>query len=258
VPRLIAIAPYGKGIPISDIKEGKNSGFERDSVVYSPIPGSEEEVKAIDKIYNEVTFFKKQVTESRFKQVAGSYNIIHIASHGIVDNENPLFSKILLKPQKDSTEDGLLNTYEVYSLHLNTPLVVLSACNTGYGKLYKGEGIMSMARGFIVAGAQDVVMTLWSVADKTSNELMKGFYNYLSQSNTVNVALQNAKNDYLSNADNIKSHPYFWAGYVSVGNSDMKFANPNRKSFSWMIFVSAVLLLSGIIIFYRNRLKLWK
>jgi CHAT domain-containing protein len=253
IPKLFAIAPVGKELNMASINKLNEIDIKRDSGLIVPIPGSEEEAKSVNKIFQGKLLFGKDATESEFKKLAGSYNILHIASHGLVNNENSLLSKLMFASEKDSLNDGFLNTYEVYAMQLNAPLVVLSACNTGYGKLYKGEGIISLARGFFLTGTQDVVMTLWSVADKTSSLLMQGFYRHLSGSETINIALQNAKTDYLSYADEITAHPYFWAGYVSIGNPDIKFASPQKaNSYGWY-FIPVIVVLSGIVVYWRRQ-----
>lgn len=251
--RLLAVAPMGFSYNESSLSKSNfyNERNEGDPIL--PIPGSVEEAKAASRIFGGKLLIRKHATESEFKRIAGDYTILHLASHGIMDNKNPLLSKILFAPEKDLLNDGFLNTWEVYSMQLNAPLVVLSACNTGYGKLFKGEGIISLARGFFLTGTQNVVMTLWSVADKTSGRLMQNFYKHLSCGSPVNIALQQAKTDYLKNADGINSHPYFWAGYVTIGNSDLQFEKPIRRSvFYWIggLFLGIVLIFT---LFYLRK-----
>ncbi len=119
-----------------------------------------------------------------------------------------------------SKEDGYLNTYELFGLHLPGQLAVLSACNTGSGKLERGEGIISLARGFFYAGIPSVVMTLWEIEDHSSADLMARFYENLKLGLPNDIALQQAKIAYLEGAGKLQSHPYFWAGYVSIGKTD--------------------------------------
>jgi len=92
-----------------------------------------------------------------------------------------MYSKLAFTRDKESKDDGYLNTYELFNLSLKARMAVLSACNTGAGTMQKGEGIMSLARGFYYAGCPDVVMTLWPVEDKISTQLIKDFYTYLSR-----------------------------------------------------------------------------
>lgn len=231
--KLLAIAPMDLNYSFSQIDKKNIEEAKRDSNIITPIPGSIDEVKCANQIFGGTLLLKNKATESAFKELAGNFDILHIASHGFVNNEYPLLSKLLFISDKDSVNDGLLNAYEIYNLRLNSPLVVLSACNTGYGKLYKGEGIISLARGFFLAGSQNVIMTLWSVADKTSVRLMKNFYSQLAEGKKVGDALQKSKIQYLENSDEITSHPYFWAGYVTVGNTEMCFEKPMGNKYYW-------------------------
>jgi len=139
--------------------------------------------------------------------------------HTILDDDNPMYSKLVFSQPGDSLNDGLLNAHEIYNMKLNARMVVLSACNSGDGKFLKGEGVMSLARGFFYSGCPSLVMTLWTVEDLSGSTLMSSFYKFLSQSFPKDVALQQAKLDYLESADPLKSHPYFWSGYVAIGDT---------------------------------------
>ena len=96
--------------------------------------------------------------------------------HTLINDEVPLASKLVFSYNNDTVEDGFLNTYEIYNLDLNAELAVLSACETGIGKLSKGEGIMSLARGFMYAGVPGIVMTLWAVEDIAGAQIITEFY----------------------------------------------------------------------------------
>jgi CHAT domain-containing protein len=103
-------------------------------------------------------------------------------------------------------------------MNLKSRLTVLSACNTGSGRLQKGEGVMSLARAFLYAGCPAIVMTLWSVEDASSANLMIDFYKNLLSGYSKDEALRKAKIKHIKNADPLKAHPYFWLGYVSIGD----------------------------------------
>ena len=96
-------------------------------------------------------------------------------------------------------------------------MVLLSACNTGMGKVNSGEGVFSIARAFLLAGVKDVIYTQWSIADRSSAELMDRFYYYLSQGMPTDVALQKAKVDFILKGDPVKAFPFYWAAYVLEG-----------------------------------------
>ena len=107
------------------------------------------------------------------------YRVIHIATHGLLDAERPQFTGVVLSLIGNKTADGFLRTDEVFNLRLGAPLVMLSACETGLGKEKRGEGVMGLTRAFLYAGAPTVGVSLWSVADKSTADLMTEFYKRL-------------------------------------------------------------------------------
>jgi len=121
---------------------------------------------------------------------------------------------------RDSANDGFLNTYEVYGIPLKARMVVLSSCNTGRGQLHSGEGILSLARGFIYSGSQAVLMSMWEVEDRSGTEVIEDFYRYLRSGSDKSDALRRSRLDYLRNSDMLGSHPYFWASIVIYGNNE--------------------------------------
>ncbi|MCD4682391.1 MAG: CHAT domain-containing protein, partial [Bacteroidales bacterium] len=228
---------------IRDLKENLN-----------PLDYIIDEVERVNSIFKGRLFIEEEATEANFKAHAHKYNILHFAMHTLVNDENPLASKLVFTLNNDSIEDGFLNTYEIYNLDLNAELAVLSACKTGVGKLSKGEGIMSLARGFLYAGVPGIVMTLWEIEDISSVEIMTGFYRNLKKGMKKDDALRNSKLSYLESSDPVQSHPYFWAAYVQIGNN-----NPVITYSKYMYFIYAAILLSliGILYFlmYKRRKK---
>ncbi|WP_025866069.1 CHAT domain-containing protein [Prolixibacter bellariivorans] len=217
---LIAFAPdYSKGatVDINAIRDGVRENL-------SPLPGAKEEVEGITKLISGDVFDNNKATESNFKKDAGNYDILHLAMHTILNDSLPMYSKLVFSPENDSINDGWLNTYEVYNMKLKARLAVLSACNTGSGKLRKGEGVVSLARGFLYAGCPSIVMTLWNVEDVSSAKLMINFYKYLLKGYSKDEALRKAKLDHLANADPLKAHPYYWLGYVLIGDQTPLFS----------------------------------
>ena len=189
-------------------------------------------------------------TESMFKQLAPKYRILHLAMHALVDDQNPLYSKLAFSPPQDSIEDGFLHTFEIFNLNLNSDLVVLSACNTGSGKLQKGEGVMSLARGFAYAGCPSILMSHWAVNDQTTVGIMKSFYKHLGEGLEKDEALQQAKLEYLQQAGAVLAHPYFWAGFVLLG--DTSTVEIKSQDYQLMAGLSVILLI-GLILLLRRR-----
>jgi CHAT domain-containing protein len=149
------------------------------------------------------------------------YRILHIATHGLLNAERPQFTGLVLTLVGNKNEDGFLRTDEVFNLKLGSPLVMLSACETGLGKEKRGEGVMGLTRAFIYAGAPTVGVSLWSVADKSTAELMSDFYKRLLTSGTPtsgSPASSMREAQLAMIAAKKYSAPFYWAPFVLVGD----------------------------------------
>lgn len=146
------------------------------------------------------------------------YRIIHVATHGLLNAERPQFTGVVLSLVGNKNSDGFLRTDEVFNLKLGGPLVMLSACETGLGKEKRGEGVMGLTRAFIYAGAPTVGVSLWSVADKSTADLMTDFYKRLLTANgtATSTALREAQLSMI--AGKKYSAPFYWAPFVLVGD----------------------------------------
>jgi len=205
------------------------------------LPGTKDEVAQILDIAGGELYVDSNASEANFKQLAPGFQVLHIATHGIIDDKNPMKSRLAFSYENDSIEDGSLYVYELYGLRLNADMAVLSACNSGYGKLQEGEGVMSMARAFLYAGVPGIVMSQWSVNDKSTAKVMASFYEGLHSGLSKARALQIAKLNYLSEADNLTAHPYYWAGFVIIGNQlPVKFSS--GVWYYWLLIVPVLLL----------------
>ena len=236
---MIAFAPENKEQKLSGLNRLLNSG---------------KEVTAIEHLFNGRAYLGEQATKSRFLSEATNYEIIHLAMHTVINDSLPMFSELLFYDDGIQNTDTKLHTYEVFGLKLKADLVVLSACNTGSGRLQKGEGIMSLARGFIYAGAPSIVLTLWEAQDKATSEIMQGFYSKLKSGATKDVALQQAKLHFLANANQLKSHPYYWSSFIISGNAK-QLPQSDKINWSERLIYSGLILLILIIgfAFYRKR-----
>lgn len=169
-----------------------------------------------------LVFLGKAATEDRFKQEASAATGIYLSTHAIVDETQPMYSLIALAQDDDDKEDGFLHTYEAYNLCLSAELVVLSACETGLGKLSRGEGLIGLTRGFMYAGAPSVLVSLWSVEESTA-ELMSLFYQNLKEGMNKDEALRQAKLKLMRTRVETKAgkmsfaQPFLWAPFVLVG-----------------------------------------
>lgn len=199
-----------------------------------PLFFNDEEVETIGKIVKTRIFSGAEADKARFQELAPRYRFLHIATHGLADNEEPDYSFVAFSQPADTILlDEVLLVNELYNLDLNAEMVVLSACETGVGKIQRGEGIVSLARGFSYAGARSIITTLWNISDQRSNDLMSGFYRYLKSGLSKDEALRKAKMQFVNGADQL-AHPYFWAGFVAMGDmAEVEMTEPGGIK-NWM------------------------
>jgi len=218
-----------------------------------PLEYTQTEVNAVTKIFKGSTYINRDATEYNFKEHSSEYNILHFAMHTLINDEDPMASKLVFTLNNDSTDDGFLNTYEIYNLDLNAELAVLSACKSGTGKFSKGEGIMSLARGFLYAGVPGIVMTLWSIEDQSGSEIIAGFYKNLKKGERKDIALRNAKITYLDNANQLFAHPYFWAAHVHIGDSSP--ISPSSRNYIYYGIAGFIIVLLALVLIRRRKRK---
>lgn len=217
------------------------------------LPGAKKEVEFLSKTFAGKFLYGEDSNEEVFKQQSkGSpYSVIHLAMHGIVDSKQPEYSSLVFTHSDNSKEDDLLHAYELNLLEINTDLVVLSACETGFGKYERGEGVVSLGRGFMYSGAPSLVMTLWPINDKATSILISEFYNELAMGHGKDEAMRNAKITYLGKSKNITAHPFFWASFINLGN-----CNPIelKKHWAWWQIISILLPIVFVIgLFFRKK-----
>lgn len=211
------------------------------------LPGTRKEIKSIAGIVKGSYFFGDQAIEQNFKNNIASYNVLHLALHGEVDHQNPENSRIYFTKTKDSIEDNILYSHELYALSIPAELVVLSACNTGVGKIAKGEGILSLGTAFQYAGTKSLLLTSWEVSDKTTPEVMKNFYNNLDKGMGKAKALQQAKLQFMEHTDVFTKDPFYWGGFYLVGDySSIEFDKPRKMT--WLFYMTIILI--GLLLFY--------
>ena len=244
---MVIVPSYDTNVDYKNLVLFENKKKERD--ILSPIPAALREAKHITKSIHGKILRSENATEAQFKKLAGNYSILHFAMHTIIDNENPMFSKLVFTSSSDDTlrnEDNMLNTYEIFNLELNAQMVVLSSCKSGFGQIQKGEGIMSMARGFMFAGCPSLAITLWSVDDQSSSDLMTTYYEYLAMGVTKSKALQMAKKEFILNSDPIHTHPHFWASHILVGDTKQIQLNRNSGLINYVLVVTILLIFTII------------
>ncbi|BDS15128.1 CHAT domain-containing protein [Aureispira anguillae] len=211
-----------------------------------PLPGAQQEAQQIANMFGSIAYLGADASELKFKEQAQYYSVLHIATHGVLNDLDPLFSSLILKNQ--GKEDGILHAFELYNMRLNANLAVLSACNSGMGQLTKGEGVVSIARGFSYAGVPNIIMSKWSVSDWSTELLMKQFYKNLKAGMPKDKALQQAKVAFLDEhreKANLLA-PFYWGGFVLSGNpAPIEMLKEQDTYFFW--YLGLFLLLIGII-----------
>lgn len=186
-----------------------------------PLPGTESEVREISALFSSRNmrsdvFIRQDASEYAIKAKAlKEYDVLHFATHGVVDEREPALSRIFLHA-RPGAEDGNLYTGEIYNLELNARLVTLSACETGLGKISRGEGVIGLSRALVYAGAQHIVVSFWSVGDESTATMMKTFYRKILEGQAgYHESLRLAKLSLME--DPRYAAPYYWAPFVLIG-----------------------------------------
>ncbi len=189
---------------------------------------NEKEVLGISEILAGKTYLDEAANSTAFIEEAPNYQILHLATHACVQEEETDLNKIFFSKEEYLTQKQLSN------MNLQAELTVLSACNTGAGKWQQGEGVMSLARCFLMAGSESVLTSLWSVDDCATSTIMLDYYKNLGQGFSKDQALAKAKENYLYEADLNESHPYYWAAFVQFGNiAPLSFSRHNSRYYWW-------------------------
>jgi CHAT domain-containing protein len=226
----LGIAPTYQGSPIASRSLPDSLRFAR---AYSQLRGGDvpalryntSEIEQTKEFTQGQTQTGEGASEAFFKKNAPNASVLHLAMHALTNDSDPMYSMLAFSGQNpaDSTgeNDGFLHAYELYNMRLNANLAVLSACNTGGGKVVRGEGVMSLARAFKFAGCPNVMMSLWSVNDAAAKDLVVDFFKKLSNGIGKATALQVAQTDFLKNTklDEL-THPYYWATFVMMGDDE--------------------------------------
>ena len=209
---------------------------------------SKNELENLRSNFNGKYLDKQEATFENFKKNEANYSILHLSTHAS--------SGDIIEPASIRFIDQEILYSELYNLNLNPNLVVLSACETGIGKLYKSEGAMSVARGFQFAGAQNLLFSLWKVNDFTTSVLMEKFYKNVKNGNSFFESNHQAKLDFLNDEtiSNAKKSPYYWASFVYYGSLENQYSNNN---FLWISIMGCVVIfaLVSLFLFFRRRRK---
>ena len=230
-----------------------NGEYSQDrSFTLSKLDHNVTEVQSVINIIGGKSLIKEEATEQAFSKDVKNYNIIHLATHGKANDLDGDFAYLAFTHIDDKIENEFLYNTEIYNLKLNADMVVLSACETGVGELNKGEGIISLARGFSYAGAKSIITTLWSINDAKTKEIMESFYHYIKKGKAKDTALRKAKLEFIQK-NGRAAHPFYWAAFVPIGDMTAIDVGDNMPYIPIMI---GIILFFLLIIFYIRRIKL--
>ena len=216
---------YAGFAPVT-FSSGKNlSTNSNNTISFNSLPFSKNEIIDVSNLIlknggKTHLFLEHKATEKKFRDALKDYNIIHIATHSMINDQLPERSGLVFFPDKNeekerSTFEGILFLDEIFNLRINSDLLVLSACATGVGKITRSEGVLAMTRGFFAAGASNIIYTLWNVTDKHSRDFMVSFFEGIVAGQTYSGALRKAKLEMISKPET--SLPRLWAPYVLLG-----------------------------------------
>jgi CHAT domain-containing protein len=243
---VLALAPDFeplKGQLLASADEQLRSGL----APLAALPFAQAEVEKLSTLFEGTFLYGPQATETQVREGAGKADLIHLATHSVINDRNPMMSQLILAP--DQENDGLLHTYELFDIDLKADLVCLSACNSGLGELQQGEGMVSLARGFMYAKVPHLMMSLWAVPDRSTSELMLNFYSALQEGVPYEEAMRQAKLKYLQQADQNLGHPYYWGAFIHVG------APEESTSGNWIYVPALALLGLGFVLFAAYRIR---
>lgn len=194
---------------------------------FEPLPEAEVEARTLAQIFGpgrSAVFVGAKADERVFKSLAPKYRVIHFATHGVIDDRQPLYSYLLLsKAEGDQNDDGLLEAREIMNLNLRADLAVLSACETARGRIGAGEGVVGMSWAFFAAGCRATVVSQWKVNSAGASDLMIAFYRNLKKPNGQDRmskagALRAAALEMMK--DYRYRHPFHWAAFIVVGGAE--------------------------------------
>lgn len=210
------------GNPELGTAAARRSGSALLSSPLEPLPETEAQVRDIARLYDphaSTVRVGAGARESWLKAELPHYRILHLATHGVLDGSSPLYSELVLAaPAPGDRDDGILEAREILDLDLKADLAVLSACETGRGRVGAGEGLIGMTWAFFVAGCPTTVASQWKVEAAATNRLMVAFHRELQSGHAPADALRLAALTQLRRPE--ERHPFYWAGFVAMGDAD--------------------------------------
>lgn len=214
---------------------------------FGKLKGAEEEVQGILDLVNGRSI-QQTIEKPELVELLQQNSILHLAMHSLATESTGMSPYFIMDTLDDPILANRMHDYEINALKLSTPMVVLSSCETAGGKLHSGEGIMSLSRSFLQAGAPSVVHTLWPVEDAKSREIMLAYYAELKRGHSKSKALSNVKKQYISQNPPFYTHPYYWAAFQITGDS-----SPLHGKRKVSLIVGSILLALLVLFYWKRR-----
>jgi len=222
---------FGQGPVEQDFSEDIATGFiQLQGYELAPLPNTETQVKHIGDLFSGLgeteIYLQINATEDIVKTKSSYYKYLLFATHGLLDEESPMDSSLAFAANSRPGEDGFLKASEIINLEINSDLAVLSACETGLGKIKTGEGVIGLTRAFMYAGTPSIMVSLWSVESASTAKMVEIFYKNLISGMNKTEALRQAKLEIMKGSETIKgqefsyNHPFFWAPFILMGESN--------------------------------------
>lgn len=245
--KVLAFAPEYRGDGI----KGEDELIQRQvnlNEMLKPLPEAKFEVESIGQLYETTQFIGKEATKSNFLSHIHENDVMHLAMHSLNDEVIPLNSQLVFASVNDTSQ--VLKAYEIYHLNIQSPMVVLSSCNTGRGIRKTGEGLLSLARAFKFSGVKTQLFTLWPVNDDAGAQITQKYYQKLKEGQYKDQSLRESKVNFINSSGAIKAHPYYWANYVISGD-----LSPLKQDSSRSFYLMMVLLFISVIGYSLYRIK---
>ncbi|MCB0707173.1 MAG: tetratricopeptide repeat protein [Saprospiraceae bacterium] len=218
-----------------------------------PLLYNEEEVNSVSTKWPGTILSGPDATKERFRKEAPNYQVLHLATHASANDTMGSYSYLAFQGNQRGGDSTRLFARELYNMRLPADLVVLSACETGVGEWQRGEGMISLARGFFYSGSKSLLTSLWKLDDRSSSQLMTSFYGYLLKGETKDLALQQAKLDFIRESSSVRAHPFYWASFVPVGLMDPIEVPASNNWLKWVLMGLFSLLLGSVVLFFRRK-----
>jgi len=236
-PSVLCLTPTFEGLP----SEQRSCN----ATILGDLPYVKKEFDYLKSNFSGSFFNTESANLANLKDNFANYQIVHLATHACLNDEDPMLSQIYFS-------DGSMTSYDIQNLNSRPELVVLSACNTASGHIRDGEGVIGLSRGFFEAGVKGMQSSLWSIDDLSSSKIVIGMYQHLKRGVSKSEALRLSKLDYLKNSDKLRSHPYYWAAMIHIGNDNPISFSSNTQIIKILTILAIFILGIGLFLYFKR------